>query len=292
MKQKTLLFTLLAGFSVLVLQSNDNGPVQAGTGNRTGSNSTSASCDGSGCHAANNAALTLTITITDTTNSTPLSSYVPGKKYMLRIGGASTTLTQNKFGFQASSVKASSTSTQAGTMSLGAMSTPSTSAIRTSGGLQIFEHTAPAAATGTTPILYAAACYWTAPAAGTGSVKLYGIINAVNGTGTTAGDAPNAANNTITEASSSVAATNNTVDFKVYPNPASSYVTVNAEGISNGSCTVNVYDMRGKLLSAEATDAVNGSLNTTINTSKWAAGLYFVQVVKDNQQKVIAVEKQ
>ena len=49
--------------------------------------------------------------------------------------------------------------------------------------------------------------------------------------------------------------------------------------------------MRGKLLSTETADAINGALNTTINSSKWAAGLYFVQVTKDNQQKVIAVEK-
>jgi hypothetical protein len=292
MKQKTLLFTLIAGFSVLVLQSNDNGPAFAGTGNRSGSGtSPQASCDGSGCHAANNAATTANVGITDTTNSTNLTSYVPGKKYYLRVVGGSATLA--KYGFQASVVKSSSASTQAGTLAIGGTSSAGTR-ISTSGGIQIFEHSSPLTATVVAGAqVYDAKCYWTAPAAGTGTVKVYGVINGVNGTGTTAGDAPNTATPvTLTEASSSVAATTNAVDFKVYPNPASNFITVTAVGIGNGACAVNVYDMRGKLLSTEAVDAVNGSLNTTINSSKWAAGLYFVQISKDNQQKVIAVEKQ
>lgn len=291
MKQKTLLFLLISGFSVAVLQSNDNGPVQAGTGNRSGSGGSSASCDGAGCHAANNSATTANVAITDTTNSTGLTSYVPGKKYYLRVVGGHASLT--KYGFQASTVKASSTSTQAGTLTVGGSSTAST-AIRTSGSLQIFEHTAPIAATSVAGAqVYDAKCYWTAPPAGTGSVKVYGVINGVNGNGATSGDAPNAATVvTLTENTSSVGTTVNKVDFSLYPNPATTSINVSADGIGNGTCNVYVYDMRGKLIAAQDAEAINGTMTATINSSKWAAGMYFVQVAKDGQYKVIPVEKQ
>jgi hypothetical protein len=291
MKQKTLLFTILSGFAFVVLQSSGSGPVANGDGNHSGSGGSTASCSGGGCHAANSSATTAQVAITDTGSTTALTSYTPGKKYYLRIVGGHATL--SKFGFQASTVLASNTSTQAGALTTGGSSTANT-AVRNSGGLQIFEHSqALSASVVAGAQVYGANCYWTAPTAGKGAVKVYAVINGVNGNAASSGDAPNAAAVvTLTEGSSSVASTTNNVEFKVFPNPATSFITINAEGIGNGSCTINVYDMRGKLLSAETTDAVNGSLNTTINSSKWAAGLYFVQVAKDNQQKVIAVEKQ
>lgn len=291
MKQKKLLFTLVAGLAFVVLSSNDNGPAAGTGGNCTGSAGSTQSCSGGGaCHAPNTTATTAQVMLTDTGSTTALTSYTPGKKYYLRIVGGHATL--SKYGFQVSTVKSSSTNTQAGTLAVGGSSTANT-AIHSIGALQFFEHTLPLTATVIAGAqVYGANCYWTAPVAGTGAVKLYAMVNGVNGNSLTSGDAPNAAAIvTISEASSSVATTSNIVDFKVYPNPAVNTITVAAEGISNGNCAISVYDMRGKLMHTETTEASIGSLNTTVNASKWAAGLYFVQIVKDNQQKVIPVEK-
>jgi hypothetical protein len=288
MKQRNLLFTLATGFSCLVFSSYINGP-GAHSLNQTGSAGSIATCSGSGCHAPNNTNTTVEVRLTDTAaDLTPITTYIPGKTYKIRVMGSNATL--SRFGFQASVVKASNTSAQAGTLAVGSASY----SIHSIGSLQFFEHNQVLIASFSSSGSYTpfVSCYWTAPPAGTGTVKIYAIINSVNNDGTPNGDEPNAAVVTINDPASNIAATTNSLELNVYPNPATALVFVNAEGIGNGSCTVNVYDMRGKLLSAEATDAVNGSLNTTINTSKWAAGLYFVQVAKDNQQKVIAVEKQ
>lgn len=288
MKKKSLLLSISAVFAAILASSYDNGPALNGL-NRTGSNNTSASCDGSGCHAANNTALNVTVVITDTGSTTPITSYVPGKKYRLRVAGATTTLSQSKFGFQVSTVKASSTSTQAGTIAAGGTSTANT-AVRTVGGLQIGEHTTPLSATGAgTTWAYTANLYWTAPAAGTGQVKLYTTINAVNGSGV-GGDAPNAASSLIGE-STSVPTIGSTASFNAYPNPATSFITINADGISSGNWNVAVYDLRGKVIATQSITSSNSNLNTNIDCSKWAAGMYYVQIGNETETKVMPIVK-
>lgn len=290
MKKKNLLLTIVAGFSAFVISSYSAGPASMGA-NRTGSNSTSAGCDGPGCHAANNTALSVAVTITDTANTTPVTSYVPGKKYRLRVVGGTASLSQSQFGFQVSSVRASSTSTQAGTITAGGTSTANTT-VRTVGSLQIGEHSAPINATGTgTTWAYNANLYWTAPAAGSGQVRLFAVINAVNGTGSTAGDAPNATSVTIGE-STSVSNVDNAVSFKAFPNPATNAININAEGISTGVVSINVYDVRGKVIATQSTNAANSMLNARIDCSKWAAGMYYIQVTKESSSSIIPVVKQ
>ncbi|OSZ81761.1 hypothetical protein CAP35_00395 [Chitinophagaceae bacterium IBVUCB1] len=290
MKKKNLLLTILAGFTALAVSSYSTGPAGQGA-NRTGSNSTSAGCDGPGCHAANNTALSVTVAITDTANTTPVTSYVAGKKYRLRVIGGTTALSQSQFGFQVSAVRASSTSTQAGTITAGGTSTANTT-VKTVGSLQIGEHSAPLTATGAGMAwAYTANLYWTAPAAGAGQVKFFAVINAVNGTGTVSGDAPNAGSLTIGE-STSVNNVENNVSFKAFPNPAINTININADGIGTGNVTINVYDIRGKVIGTQNASASNNMLNTQIDCSKWAAGMYYVQIAKESSSSIITVVKQ
>ncbi len=290
MKKKNLLLTIIAGFSAFVISSYSAGPAGMGA-NRTGSNGTTAGCDGAGCHAANNTALTVNISVADTSTTAPITSYVPGKKYTLRILGGTTSLTQSQFGFQVSAVRASNTSTQAGTITAGGSSTPNTT-VKNVGSIQIGEHTAPLAGTSVGGgWVYDADVYWTAPPAGSGAVKFYAVINAVNGTGNSSGDAPNAGSITIGE-STSVSNVDNAASFKAFPNPAINSVNITAEGISNGALSMNVYDVRGKVIATQTANAANSSLNTSIDCSKWATGMYYVQIIKESSSSIIPVVKQ
>jgi hypothetical protein len=289
MKKKSLLLTICAGFAVIFASSYDDGPAKSGA-NRTGSNSTTASCDGGGCHAANNSALNVTVVITDTNNTTPVTSYVPGKTYRLRVAAATTALTQSKFGFQVAAVKASSTSTQAGTITAGGTSTANT-AVRTVGGIQIGEHTAPLSGTGAgSAWAYTANLYWTAPAAGTGQVKFFATVNAVDNSGSVSGDAPNAGSSLAGE-STSVPTIGSAASFNAYPNPATNAITINADGISSSNWNIAVYDLRGKVIATQTTISSNSNLNTNIDCSKWAAGMYYVQISNDVETKVMPIVK-
>lgn len=141
--------------------------------------------------------------------STPVTTYTPGSSYTIRITGVFTTSSSSiilpKFGYQVAAVKTAATGTNAGTMTA-----PSGSHLTSVPGINITEHSAPLTATtgtGGTGTTYVVNIPWTAPATGTGSVTLYGVINAVNGTG--GADATDRwANNSavITEATSTTVA--------------------------------------------------------------------------------------
>ena len=119
MKRKLLLFTLSAGIISLTLSSYGGGPTTGGAGNRTGSGTPAISnCNTGGCHAINNASVAVSVTLWD--GLTPVTKYSVGKTYRVLVA-ATVPTTQTKFGFQLSSVKATSTTTQAGTLSIRAV---------------------------------------------------------------------------------------------------------------------------------------------------------------------------
>jgi hypothetical protein len=66
--------------------------------------------------------------------------------------------------------------------------------------------------------------------------------------------------------------------LKVYPVPASSFVTIEAEGMK----TINVYNALGQLVKSVL---VNGTVEIKLNISEWAAGAYFVEGVYGNGLK-------
>ena len=61
-----------------------------------------------------------------------------------------------------------------------------------------------------------------------------------------------------------------TESMKVYPVPASSFVTIEAEGMH----TVNIYNMTGQLIKSIST---NGDSEVHLDVSEWASGVYFVE---------------
>ena len=58
--------------------------------------------------------------------------------------------------------------------------------------------------------------------------------------------------------------------LKVYPVPATSFVTIEAEGMK----TINVYNALGQLVKSVSAD---GTSEVCLDVSEWAAGVYFVE---------------
>ena len=188
MKKKLILLPFVGLFLYITLSSYYFGPAYAGLGDRTGATGI-ASCGGGGCHASS-AVSSTTVTVQLLSSGTPVTSYIPGNVYTLKISATNTSSSSlPNFGFQMSVVKSSGagsgSATYAGTMG----TAPAGTHVYTGSSAQIFEHYNAAlgdgsivATTGTggTGTTYVETISWTAPTAGTGSVVIYGILNAVN----------------------------------------------------------------------------------------------------------------
>lgn len=202
MKKNFILLSAVCGIFGLMLSSYSNGPGISGI------DATGSTCNASGCHTPlGGTAITTSVQLIDASTMTSASSYVPGGSYFIRVsainGSSSLTASLPKFGFQVEAVKTSTPTTNAGTLSA-----PTGCHTVTVTGVKIVEHSSPLAVTtgtGTSGSTYVKDVPWTAPAAGTGSVTLKGIINAVNNNGNITGDISNASSATVTESTSGVA---------------------------------------------------------------------------------------
>ncbi len=77
---------------------------------------------------------------------------------------------------------------------------------------------------------------------------------------------------------------------QVYPNPATSAVSVSLQIKEQSDITISVTDIAGKVISSKNYGQMNGASVITINTSNTPAGVYFVNVKMNNaitQKKVI-----
>ena len=63
--------------------------------------------------------------------------------------------------------------------------------------------------------------------------------------------------------------------LKIYPNPASSLITIEAEGMQS----VNIYNALGQLVKSVSTEGVS---EVRLDVSEWVSGVYLVEGVGDN----------
>lgn len=262
---------------------------RAGPGNVADMNGTGAvgATGGCNCHVLAPTASTA-VTLRLLSSSTAVTSYVPGHVYTLEIMGTntSTVITDlSHYGFQACVVKAAgagtSSAVNAGSMS-GApagthvyMSTP---------GIEIFEQfnasfgdgAIPATTgTGGTGTTYVQSVTWTAPAAGTGTVVIYGVLNAVNHNGThDAGDIWDTATAVITEQPATIVqAIAGADNVAIYPNPATDELHVQ---VPQGSYSfLAVTNIMGQV---ERRVPLNGE-HITVDIKTLPAGTYYVSLV-------------
>ncbi len=283
MKKSFLLLPLVAGLCYVTLSSNSSGyPLNA-----TGSDgSTAIGCGGGGCHGTAAASFTPTIVLDSAGTGTLVTKYTPGKTYIIRFGAINTVGgTLPKFGFQFSVVKTSGLA-NGGTM--GAI----TGATTFGTGITVAVQSAPMmplTGAGGAGTVYKVDVPWTAPVAGTGAVKAYGIINLVdeNG-GATASDKWSSANATFQERTvSAVDEIANNIEVNAFPNPVISNLNIQLNGANAGVYSIHVFDMSGRLV---INQAANG--NAVVNMQHFTAGMYQVVIGKDGVNKTISVVKE
>ena len=76
-----------------------------------------------------------------------------------------------------------------------------------------------------------------------------------------------------------------TAKFKVYPNPATSVVTISATDVD--SYKVSVTDLSGKII---MTKSLTGMENT-LDISVLSSGAYFFELSSDNKKEVVKILK-
>jgi len=288
MKKKSLLITLLAGMTYVTLSSSTNGAAADGNGDRTGRLGSSVTCGAAGCHAGGAGTTTCAIEIRKKSAPTGsiVTSYDADSVYIVRITGTNPTSSLTKYGFQIICVNGVGGTTNVGTwqnLPTGAKSTSNTS----TNSLKIIEQSSPQAKNGSGN--YEIDLEWKAPTSG--NATFYAIINAVNGTGTVGGDAVSSSTQVTLQKSASVGNTAFETAVAVYPNPATDVITVDAKNITSGDVKVQVADLRGKIIATQVTTANSGIMSTSIDCSKWAAGMYYVCISKGTETKVVPVVK-
>lgn len=276
MKTRFLLLLCAGFFSIIVLNSDKSGYALNSGGDGTGASGGG----GCSCHGSTTA---LSPILELDSAGIPVSSYVPGGTYRVKIKATNTSATSwAKFGYQMATVKASGAGTascvQAGTWSATLPgSTRNTSAASSGLTIPIIEQSAAIVAfsgTGGTGTVYMDSVLWTAPAAGTGSIKLYGIINAVNGNNSTSGDkAQMASAVTITEVVAVAPKASVVINQTSGTNPAcaGSSVTFTATPTNGGTTPTYQWKVNGNNAGVGATfttaTLTNGQIVTCVMTS-------------------------
>lgn len=204
--------------ALITLTSNSNGP----DSNRTGAPGSSGNCGA--CH-GNNADATANISIEISDNGTPVSQYVPGKTYDLNLKA---TGNSSKIGFQLTLINSSNKT--AGSIT----NTPSGTTVQNSAGQQYWGHSTPGSGNWSAK--------WTAPAAGTGDVRIFACLVLSNSNGNNGGDYVNTVNTLLTEESTN--SINTTQKHHVsFVNPVGSILT-----FKNTVKNVVIWNNQGKVV--------------------------------------------
>ena len=283
MKRKILSFASVGVFLAVVLSSMQTG-THGNLGNRTGSNGGSDGCNS--CHGNSNPATSVMITLLD--NGTPVTTYTPGQTYTLRMSGANTTNGRPKFGFQLTAAN------EAGT-SVGSIATNGVNNVATRAGNTLIEHTQPLDGTlENDNYNYVRDFTWTAPAAGTGNVKFYAVLNAVNGNGNDDSNGNDQWNKgqsgIITEAGgSSIRPVNELKEVKIFPNPGNDILNIQVG--SGGSTEVIVHDINGRTVKPTQHFFAGKEQNYRMDISALPQGTYFVNIKQGHLGSVIKFQK-
>lgn len=275
-------------------------------------------CGGGGCHASSaTSSTTVAMQLLDA-SFTPITHYVGGGSYYVRITGTQTSgsFSLPKFGFQVSTVNSSS-STTGNLTAVGGTHTVTVT------GIKVVEHSSPISATsgsGGAGTTYVMTIPWTAPSSGTGNVTMRGVINAVDGAGSAdAGDKWNTGSAVAFELPAITGAPfqacvgntitlSNTVSSGTWASSAVGVATVNATtgvvgGIATGTATIS-YTAGGSTVTQVVTvnnspSSISGastvcvSLSTTLTNSvaggSWISGNTAVATIGSSSGSVLGV---
>jgi hypothetical protein len=259
--KRSATFIFLIAAMALLMTSYSSGPFYGGAGNRTGSAGSTAGCDGIVCHAANGGSASMNIALLQ--NGVPVTGYLPGSSYRIRLTLPVIATNRRNFGFQASIVKASDGVAQAGFLTDGGRSDLS---VHQDVLVQLVEHNKylPASPVGS-GYVDTVSFGWQAPSAGFGTVRVYAVINSVDSNRSPVGDQPRAGTQDFTEIPTNVAVGNTPSQraLMLLPNPINtSTEALELRGLIPGQpLNLAIIDMQGRIVQRKSEQmAANGML--------------------------------
>lgn len=263
----TSLGLLLLGF---LLINSSNGRATAANEGNTGAPGDVApagrTCQN--CHLSSAIQVNMGIEVTDL-DENPVTAYVPGNTYQVKVKINSVAGTPSAYGFQLVS------EIDAGNQSVNTFANPSANAklVNTSNGRQYAEHKTPSASN-------EFSVQWTAPAAGTGPVTFYSAGNGVNSNGQSSGDGASKTSFSLPEeAGSSVFEPSRMLQLALAPNPASESIRVSAVDPLLGAYTLRISDRSGRVVTQLSAIAFGGDFAQVIDLGTLPSGHYFLQVL-------------
>jgi len=195
----------------------------------------------------------------------PSNGYVPGATY--QVTATVSFQGRTKFGFQVSPQNVAGQ--QMGTLT----ATNGTETLTQVGGKYITHRTAGTSGpTGTRSWTFD----WTAPAAGSGPVTLYGAFNSTNSMSNSSGDVVYLSSTTVQEDLSAQISEDNFIpELTLFPVPANEFVEFRAPNAASDLYSIDVYNISGAMVQTAATQTLQGF---RLNISELPAGMYFVKV--------------
>lgn len=189
MKKKSLLLFILSAFIYVSLPSFSNGGKALSDENGTGARGGRGGCN---CHGPQETP-EIGITVELDSAGIPVNRYIGGHQYTIKISGKNKSVKKmTKFGIRLAIVKGEGAGTlaaeNAGDVPDGQL--PQDCESMTLGSFKVIEHKVPLAAKGTggQGTVYEEIIPWTAPERGTGEVKIFGVLLAVDDDKTEKGD--------------------------------------------------------------------------------------------------------
>lgn len=237
----------------------------------SGDSFTNNTCGRSGCHPSNvqnSSPNTLTLTIGTNTPTTTLDGsfqYQPNTQY--NIGFLINAFT-GRYGFQISSLDA--TSAQAGSFTV---TNPATTKINTVSSRQYMGHLNASTTKNWT-------FRWTSPDASTGPVTFYYAYAAANNDGSPSGDQIYKGSVTINPAAVNVADINEKVSgLRIYPNPVNGAFAVSFNLKEDETIQAEIFSVDGKInLQLLNENASSGVYHKELNIAELPSGIYLLKL--------------
>ncbi len=302
MKIKVLLFLFFTAALSIILSSYREGPMKHSGWDGTGADGTTGCSNGSSCH---NSTTSLSPTVELDSAGVAVTSYQPGGSYTVKISAINnTTGTFGYFGFQLATVSATGAGSAAATQA-GIWGTSLPTDVQNTPGsgrnsFPVIEHnTAIPAVSGSggAGTIYSESIPWTAPAAGSGPIEIFGVINAVTGLDIAfLCDYQGATPVTINEAVATGinALSDKLTGFNVYPTLMNDNVTMAFDLRDASNITVSLISLDGRtaktLMSQEPIG--QGTFTRSFDVNGLATGVYLIRMEIENEAVVFKVVKE
>lgn len=282
MKNKLLLI-LVAGLGYILMSSYSSGVAVPGVAqNRTGAGGSTADCSGSGCHDPNSSSVNLSIVLVDLSTGDTVTNgkYTPDGVYHIKLFAGPTS--RPECGFQFTAARANG---------LGGGNYIPTSGLQSNviPPYEIVEQTNPIPAsannTFSVPIL------WKAPPVGSGSWTLYATMLLSNDDNFAIGDITNNSQRTLNEGPAAIDELGTTADFKLFPKPATTEITLQMTNVKPGELTLLAYTSEGKIVMTKKILPSTSLAQTKVDVSEMAPGNYFLQLIQNGKRRILPFVK-